>query len=65
MTVGGTGDVLSGFIGGLIAQGMEPFDAGKYSTRILGKTGESLTELQGSFRASDLASGITGMMKLH
>ncbi len=65
MTVGGTGDVLSGFIGGLIAQGMEPFDAGKYATRLLGKTAESLTELQGSFRAFDLASGISGMMKLN
>ncbi len=65
MTVGGSGDVLSGLIGGLIAQGMEPFDAGKYATRVLGKIAESLTELQGSFRAVDLANGIAGMMKLN
>jgi len=65
MTVGGSGDVLSGLIGGLISQGMEPFDAGEYATRILGKIGESLTELQGGFRAHDLANGISGMMKLN
>lgn len=65
MTVGGTGDVLSGFIGGLIAQGMEPFDAGKYATKLLGEIAENITELQGSFRAYDLANGIAGMMKLN
>ena len=54
MTVGGTGDVLSGFIGGLIAQGMEPFDAGKYATRILGLIAENLEDLEGSIRAIDL-----------
>ena len=62
MTVGGTGDVLSGFIGGLIAQGMTPFDAGQYATKILGKTAENLSGIQNSIRAIDLARAIPGMM---
>ncbi len=58
MTVGGTGDVLSGFIGGLIAQGMEPFDAGKHATRILGLLAENLGMIEANIRAIDLAYGI-------
>ena len=42
MTVGGTGDVLAGFIGGLIAQHVEVFEACKQATRILGLIGENL-----------------------
>ena len=60
MTVGGTGDVLSGFIGGLIAQGASPFDAGKYCTRILGLIAENLSETGNSLRAIDLAYAIPG-----
>jgi len=60
MTVGGTGDVLSGFIGGLIAQGSNPFDASKYATRILGLVADNLVELQSSIRAVDLAYAIPG-----
>ncbi|MBU0577484.1 NAD(P)H-hydrate dehydratase [Patescibacteria group bacterium] len=62
MTVGGTGDVLSGLIGGLIAQGMTPFDAGQYATKILGKAAENLADIQSSIRAIDLARSIPGMM---
>jgi len=58
MTVGGTGDVLSGFIGGLMAQGMEPFEACKFATRTLGLLGDNMADLQGSFRALDLVYSI-------
>jgi len=60
MTVGGTGDVLAGFIGGLIAQGAEPFDACKYATRILGLIADNLADLENSLRAIDLARAIPG-----
>lgn len=58
MTVGGTGDVLAGFIGGLMAQGASPFDASKYATRILGLIAENLADLESNIRAVDLVYGI-------
>jgi len=60
MTVGGTGDVLSGFIGGLMAQGMSPLEAGKYATRVLGTLAENLGEMENSIQAIDLAHAIPG-----
>jgi len=58
MTVGGSGDVLSGLIGGLVAQGMSPFEASKLGVKILGQVGDNLSDLYGSIRAIDLAEGI-------
>jgi len=63
MTVGGSGDVLSGLIGGLIAQGMTLFDAGKYGTEILGKAAEELAGTQESLRAVELVYAIPSIMK--
>ena len=56
MTVGGTGDVLSGLIGGFIAQGMSCFEASKYAVNILGQTADHLyiSKKKGSLRAIDL-----------
>lgn len=62
MTVGGTGDVLAGFIGGLIAQGAEPFDACKYATRILGLIADTLSESEASIRAVDLVYSLPAAM---
>lgn len=62
MTVGGTGDALAGFIGGLIAQGAEPFDACKYATRILGLIADNLSETEASIRAVDLIYSIPPAM---
>ena len=36
----GTGDILSGLIGSLLAQGMEPFDAASLGTHLHGRAGE-------------------------
>lgn len=40
MTVGGTGDVLSGLVAGLLAKGMSPFDASIAGTYINGAAGD-------------------------
>lgn len=65
MTVGGTGDVLAGLIGGLIAQKMDPFEAGKQATRVLGILAESYEGLESSIRAIDLAYALpTSLAKL-
>lgn len=60
MTVGGSGDVLAGVCGGLIAQGLTPFDAAKVGAYFLGKTGEKLEKTKGfSFSAEDLATELS------
>lgn len=56
MTVGGSGDVLSGFVASLIAQGATPFAACQAATFLLGKAGDDLMKQKGyNFSASDLA----------
>ena len=40
MATGGSGDVLTGILTGLLAQGMEPFAAAKLAVWILGSAGE-------------------------
>jgi len=40
MTVGGTGDVLSGIIASLYARGMEPFNAGALGAHVNGMAGD-------------------------
>lgn len=59
MTVGGSGDVLSGFTAGLIAQGANPFQACQMATYLLGKAGDELFKQKGyCYSASDLAAEI-------
>jgi hydroxyethylthiazole kinase-like uncharacterized protein yjeF len=47
MTVGGTGDVLSGIIAGLMAQGFEPYKAAVAGTFVNGAAGDMATERYG------------------
>jgi len=64
MTVGGTGDVLSGFVASLIAQGAAPFAACKAATYLVGKAGDNLYKQKGyGFSASDLALEIPYTVK--
>jgi len=58
MATGGTGDVLTGIIGGLLAQGMPPFDAAVAATHLHGTAGDLAAAALGqiSMIASDLLS---------
>jgi NAD(P)H-hydrate epimerase len=64
MTVGGTGDVLSGLVAGLIAQGLSAYDAACCAAFINGYAGDMLLEEKGyAFTASDLAAQIPYAIK--
>jgi NAD(P)H-hydrate epimerase len=47
MTVGGTGDVLTGIVGAYLAQGADPFYAAGASAFINGKAGDLVAEKKG------------------
>ncbi len=47
MATGGTGDVLAGTIGGLLVQGLAPFDAARVGVYIHGQAGELVRERLG------------------
>ena len=57
---GGTGDVLAGTIGSLLAQGLEPYDAARLGVYLHGLAGESVRERIGDagLLASDLPDPI-------
>lgn len=64
MTVGGTGDVLSGVVAGLIAQGVELFDAALKGAKINGIAGDTCRSKMGyGFMASDLLEEIPMALK--
>ncbi len=64
LTVGGTGDVLAGLIGGLIAQKMDPFEASVLATKIIKKAGEELEDDDGyAYRAKDVIKEIPELIK--
>jgi NAD(P)H-hydrate epimerase len=59
MTKGGTGDVLAGIAGALLAQGMRNLDAAYYAATINGKAGEIVGAERGAgLLASDLLDAI-------
>jgi len=64
MTVGGTGDVLSGLVAGLISQGESLFEAAHKAAHITGKIGDKLKEDIGfGLIASDFLKEIALMVK--
>lgn len=56
MATGGTGDILAGFIGGLMAQGLTPFDAACVGVFMHGRAGDNAmwVRSQASMTATDL-----------
>ena len=65
MAKGGSGDVLTGVIGGLLAGGMECFDAARYGAYICGIAGQRAAQKQGehSMTALDTLNEIGAAMK--
>ncbi len=64
MTVGGTGDVLTGVTAGLLAKGLDPFDAACCAAFINGTAGAvAAQELGFHITASDVISRIPASMK--
>ena len=64
MTVGGSGDVLSGFIAALTAQGANAFDACRIASYIFGRAGDTLFKQKGfCYTASDLAAELPFVIK--
>ncbi|MCA9024997.1 MAG: NAD(P)H-hydrate dehydratase [Planctomycetaceae bacterium] len=61
MATGGTGDVLTGIITSLLAQGMEPFEAAQLGAYVHGSAGDLMTEIKSErgMIASDLLAGIS------
>ncbi|MEE8401045.1 MAG: NAD(P)H-hydrate dehydratase [Candidatus Hydrothermarchaeaceae archaeon] len=59
MTVGGTGDVLSGLVSGLISQGIPLFESGACGAFVNGSAGDELSRWKGhAYTASDVAGEI-------
>jgi NAD(P)H-hydrate epimerase len=59
MTVGGTGDVLSGIVGAFLAQGADPFEAAVAGAFVNGAAGDFVFEEKGYHMvASDLLEWI-------
>jgi len=60
LATGGTGDVLAGTIGSLLAQGLDPFAAGRLGVYLHGLAGDSVRERFGDagLLASDLPEGL-------
>ena len=61
MATGGSGDVLAGMIGGLIAQKMEVLDAARLGVYVHGLSGEAAAKKRGcySMTATDILDGIS------
>ncbi len=60
MTVGGSGDVLAGFLVSLIARGVPMFEAAKLAAYIFGLCGDRLKKSRGyTFSATDLANEVS------
>ena len=64
MTVGGTGDVLTGITAGLLAKGVAPFEAASVAAFVNGSAGAEAAKQSGlHITASDVANQIANVMK--
>lgn len=66
MATGGSGDVLAGMIGGMIAQGVDCFEAAKLGVYLHGKAGDAaaVTKSTYSMTATDILDGIAEVTRI-
>ena len=66
MATGGSGDVLAGMIGGLIAQGMEELEAARLGVYVHGMAGDAAASKKGAYSmtATDLLDGIAEVTRV-
>ena len=63
MTVGGTGDVLAGIVGGLLSKGATPFEAARMGTFMSGQSGDMAFQQVGySMTATDVIACIPAVL---
>jgi NAD(P)H-hydrate epimerase len=66
MTVGGTGDVLAGIIGGLLSKGVEPFHAARMAAFINGAAGNAVFKKYSyGLVATDIIEKIPNVLKTY
>ncbi len=64
MTVGGTGDVLAGLVGGLLAKGASPFAAARMGAFLCGAAGDvAFEKLRYSMMATDIIEEVAMVLK--
>jgi NAD(P)H-hydrate epimerase len=64
MTVGGTGDVLSGIVAGFISQGLGTFDSACCAAFVIGAAGDELSRWKGhAYTTSEVALEISNTIK--
>lgn len=65
MATGGSGDVLTGIIAALIAQGMDPFEATCLAVYLHGLAGDAAAEEKGAYSmmAGDILDGLVTVLK--
>jgi NAD(P)H-hydrate epimerase len=66
MTIGGTGDVLAGVVGALLAKGSKPYDAARLGACITGLAGNrAYASLSYGMMATDVINQIPGVLSQH
>ena len=66
MATGGSGDVLAGMLGGLLAQGMTPVEAARLAVYLHGLSGDQAAEEKGAYAmtARDILDGMIEVTKV-